>query len=222
MISSLLQLPLSIALTFTAALLYLISAVIFFVAAGRERNELTVAFLAFLSSMAIYLALLGMGQYTRAAILTYLGVFAVFTGSCVMLRLPLAALPQPLRNLLFSGSLLVSWSLLAWLMLTPIGRQLLLPVTGLYMVAINGGITGLYLLGVGLKSKTPWVKVKATGGGLGIASCCVAAHLAGVAGAPLLVSAFFQIFSPIIILLAIFSGRRIQRQSERGSVPTPS
>ncbi len=206
--------PLHLATMLIAALLYLVTAVVFLASFVRERSEITVAFLAFLISMAVSLALMGVGQYANEPVLIYLGVFAVFTGSCFMLKLPLSALPAPWRTPAFYGCLLLSWSLLTWMIATAAGRQLLPHLSLWYMIIVNGAVTGLYAIWIGLRSKIPWVKVKATGGGLGIASCCMASHLTSLAGASLVVSASLQFASPLLILAAIFSGRRLQRQAE--------
>lgn len=208
-----LNLPLADTLTFSAAILYLVGMVVFLPIFAKERSDLTVAVLAFFASMAAGLSLLGSGDLLALPIFTYLGVFAIMTGSCFMLRLPFTALPRPLRPLAFYASLAISWLLLGWLIMTTSGRAMLLPATMAYMMIINGGITSGYLMTVGLRSRLPTVKVKATGGGLGIASCCIGSHAATIAGAPAIVAATFQLAAPLVLLAAFCASRAMQRKT---------
>lgn len=213
------EIPQPLVAEMLAALLYLVSAVVFFVVSSREHNELSVAFFAFLASTAAALGLLGLGQYAQADLLTLLGTFAVFTGSCFMLKLPFTALPKSRRNPAFYGGLVVSWLLLAWMMVTPLGRTLLPAVTLLYLIGLNGAISGLYMVWIGLRSHTPWVSVKAIGGGLGVTASSLAAYLANVPAASGTAAMLLQLGSPIILLAAIFWGRRWQRRAEQAAPP---
>ncbi|MDO8560445.1 MAG: hypothetical protein Q7S23_05485 [bacterium] len=214
------NIPLADALAFVAAILYVVGTIVFLPTFTRERSELTAAVLAFFASMAAGLSLLGAADLLDVPILAYLGAFSIITGACVMLRLPFTVLPQPLRPLAFYVSLAVSWLLLSWLVGTPDGRNLLLPATMAYMMVINGGITGGYLFSIGLRSRLPSVRVKAIGSGAGIASCCIGAHLATIAGAPAVVAATFQLAAPLVLLTALFAGRAMQRGT--AALPPPS
>lgn len=207
------DLPSPLTLGLLTALLYLIAAVIFIITSRHKTSVMSVLVFSFLSSMGVSGAFRDLGDYTGATILTYLGVFAVFTGTCFMLQVPIARLPQPVRSQTLYGCLVASWLLLAWMMITPLGRELLPQITDWYIIIISGGGIGLYLLWIGLRSKTAWVRVKATGSGLGIVSCCIAAYVASALQAPLLVVSALRAAAPIIILVAIFLGRSLQHRA---------
>lgn len=207
------EVPLPLVIELLAALLYLAGAAVFFVVSSREHNALSDAFLAFLASTAAALGLVGLGQYAEADLLSLLGTFAVLTGSCFMLKLPLTALPKNLRNAAFFSCLVASWLILAWAMVTQVGRQLLPYVTLVYLIGVNGIVVGLTMIGIGLKSRMPWVKIKAIGGGVGVVTSSLAVYLANAPGTPRTLGMLLQFGSPVIILLAIVWGRRLQSRA---------
>lgn len=72
----------------------------------------------------------------------------------------------------------------------------------------------------GIKAKENWAKVKGVGGGAGLITCCLVADVLVLwtlaTGIKLAVVSghFFMWLAPIILILAIYLGRYLQRVSE--------
>ncbi len=207
--------PIGIAFMWGAGFLYAASTLLFLrVFRKEQKNELTIALFAFLVSMAFALFLMGGGEYWKNMVFGYLGVLSVLVGSVFMLKFPLTVFPESARKILFRSILVGVLMLFAWLVISPSGSMVMSPFIMWYMVGVNGLVSGFFIFFVGLRAKEKWLKVKATGGGLGIISCCIASHVAGMAGA-LLISAIFQFIAPLLLILSVFLGHHYQQQSQK-------
>ena len=215
---SILGIPLGIAIMWGAGALYALGAILFFNSFRKEmKNELMTALFAFLVSMALALLLMGTGEYSKNMIFGYLGTLSILIGSVFMLKFPLTMFPsvkKTLFRLVLAGVLLV----FIWMVVSTFGRQTMPQFIMWYMIVVNGFVAGFFIFFVGFRSKEKAARIKATGGGLGIASCCIASHIASIAGA-LLVSAVFQFMAPLILILSLLIGRYYQRQSEKSILP---
>ena len=87
-----------------------------------------------------------------------------------------------------------------------------------YMIIANGFVVGFFIFFAGLRSKEKALKIKAMGGGMGIASCCIVSHIASISGA-IILSAIFQFLSPILLMLTLFAGHYYQKQLEKSNMP---
>lgn len=195
-----------------AGTFYLLGAVLFWRAFREDKGDLMTALFGFLVSMMAALFLMGAGEYRKVMLFGYLGAFAVLIGSAFMLKFPLAALPEKFRSTGFRIVFLAVLLLFAWMVVFPSGQKLMPQFIMWYMIVVNGVVVGFFIFFAGLVAKERWFKVKAIGGGAGIASCCVASHVASMAGVVLL-SAIFQFMAPLIIVISIFAGRYYQRKT---------
>ncbi|MBI4128347.1 MAG: hypothetical protein HY459_04775 [Parcubacteria group bacterium] len=210
---TILGIPVNVFLLWLAALAYAIGVIFFLDSYRKERGELMIAFLAFVTSMAFANFFMGAGEYWQIPLFMQLGTLAIFVGSAFMLKFPLTALPPSLRRPLFWVSLILFLLFAAWLIVAPLGQRLAPQLSMWFMVVINGILVGGYLVWAGLKATERWKRMKAVGGGIGVATCCVASHGAAVFGAVFL-SAFLQVIAPFVMIGAILGGRYLQRRSQ--------
>ena len=202
-------LPTAIALMYGAAFFYLIGIIATWKSYRSEPNELMGAFMAFLFSMGLALFLMGSAEYLAQPMLGAAGTLAILIGSVIMLRFPLSLIQQPLQSFLFYLSMVVAIVFFVIMMATKTGQEYMMPMIMWFMIAVNGIVVSFFVIYAGLKAKERWFKVKAVGGGAGIATCCLASHVAMMIGAPLL-SATFQFAAPIIIAASIQLGKSLQ------------
>ena len=216
---SILGIPLGIAIMWGGGALYALGAISYFISFRKEMgSELMGALFAFLSSMALALILMGTGEYLKNMTFGYLGTLSILIGSVFMLKFPLTVFSSSARKTLFRlilGGVLAAF---IWMVMFSTGRQLMPQFIMWYMIVANGFVVGFFIFFAGLRSKERALRIKATGGGLGIASCCVVSHLASMAGAVLL-SAVFQFMAPILLVFSLLLGRYYQRHSEKADVP---
>lgn len=87
-----------------------------------------------------------------------------------------------------------------------------------YLLLISG-ITGFYLLIQGIRSSATWMRMKSIGSGVGLAGCCIAIERslvlfgAGVSGSAPIIAESIAVFAPLVIILAILYGRRVQGET---------
>lgn len=181
----------------------------------EDKSELMKAFLAFIVSIMVANIFIGIGFFNKSIIFAFLGTFAIFTGSAFMLKFPISAFPDHYRKSLFYLSIIAFYAIIAWLMISASGRAVMPRFSIWFMVIVNGFITGLYMIYVGLQSQERWLRVKATGGGLGVAACCLASHImfSTELVSLLVMGAMFGIASPFIMLYSVIAGRRLQNQA---------
>lgn len=209
------DIPLQIAIMWTAGALYALASIMFLASFQEEiKNELMTALFAFLVSMAMALILMGTAEYSKNILYGYLGSLSILLGSVFMLKFPLTVFPTTQRKTLFQLILLGLLIAFIWMVVSTTGRQLMPQLIMWYMIVANGLIVGFFIFFVGLRSKERALKIKATGGGLGIASCCIISHVASMSGA-ILLSAIFQFLAPILLVLTLFTGRYYQRKLEK-------
>lgn len=216
------SIPLPIAIMWGAGTLYAFSALSFYIFFRQEiKNELMTALFAFLLSMAFALILMGVGEYSKNMVFGYLGTLAILIGSVFMLKFPLTVLPAVSRRTLFQLLLGGVLFIFVWMVISETGRQLMPQFIMWYMIVVNGIIVGFFIFFVGLRSKERAIKIKATGGGLGVASCCVISHVASMSGA-ILLSAIFQFLAPILLTLSLLAGRYYQRNLDKSNITKSS
>ena len=207
-------LPTAIALMYGAALFYFVGIIVTWKSYRAEPNELMGAFMAFLFSMGLALFLMGSAEYLAQPMLGAAGTLAILIGSVIMLRFPLSLTRQPLQSFLFYVSMVVAIAFFVVMMATKTGQAYTMPMIMWFMIIVNGIVVSFFVIYAGVKSKEQWFKVKAVGGGAGIATCCLASHVALMVGAPLL-SAAFQFAAPVIIVASIQLGKSLQVSSQR-------
>lgn len=215
MLDQIFGIPLGIAIMWGGGVLYAGGAVLFFTSFRREmNNELMEALFAFLVSMAAALLLMGTGEYLGNMFFGYLGSLAIFIGSAFMLKFPLTVFPETTRKILFRLFLIISFISFMWLVLSPSGQKIMPMFVMWFMIVVNGLVAGFFLFFAGLRAKERAIRIKATGGGLGIASCCIVSHFASMSGA-ILLSAVFQFMAPLLLISSVFIGRQYQHGEEK-------
>src|SRR3989338_1444849 len=207
-------LPTAIALMYGAAFFYLLGIIATWKSYRAESNEIMGAFMAFLFSMGLALFLMGSAEYLAQPMLGAAGTLAILIGSVIMLRFPLSLARQPLQSFLFYVSMIVAIAFFVVMMATRVGQEYMMPMIMWFMIVVNGIVVSFFVIYAGLKAKERWFKVKAIGGGTGIAACCLASHVAMMIGTPL-ISAMLQFAAPIIIAVSIQLGKFLQRSSQR-------
>lgn len=206
-------LPATILWNWSAAFVYALAAVLAFGAYLAERSELNRAALVFLASMAFALGFTGAAEYTGNALLRYAVMVTVFLGAVFLLRLPISAIPYPVRQVVRGAVIALSAGVVVATLALPALRPMLPKITMWYMIAVNGVMVGLYLFAIGLKSKTTWVRVQAAGMGVGLVFASLASPVAAAAGAPASLSAAFHMLAPVISAFAIGSGRYVRHHA---------
>lgn len=214
--------PLQIIIMWSAGTLYALAAISFLISFHKEMaNELMQALFAFLLSMALALNLMGTGEYSQNMIFGYLGTLSILVGSVFILKFPLTVFPASSRKTLFRFILLSVLVIFIWMVTSQTGRQLMPQFIMWYMIIANGLVAGFFIFFAGLRSKEKALKIKAMGGGMGIASCCIVSHIASISGA-IILSAIFQFLSPILLMLTLFVGHHYQKQLEKSNMPRPA
>lgn len=202
--------PLPVFLMYAAAAFYFICAFVLWKPYRQERNELMGALLAFLTYQAF--AMLFMGIAIQSGNMTYdiLASFSVLVGSVFMLKFPYSMLTEKFRRILFYLTMILVLVIFGWFLLTPERQEKLMNFTIWYDVLVNGVLVGFFIFLFGIRTNERSVKVKALGGSVGVASCCVAGNVAMIMGS-LIVSSVFQFMAPVIIILSIITGRTLER-----------
>ena len=214
MLDQIFGIPSGIAIMWGGGIIYAVGAILFLTYFSKEmQSELMEALFAFLVSMAAALLLMGTGEYLGNMLFGYLGSLAILMGSAFMLKFPLTVFPITNRKILFRIILTIVLVSFIFIVLLPLGGKIM-PIFIMWdMIIINGLVAGFFIFFAGLRSKERAIKIKATGSGLGIASCCIVSHLASMSGA-ILLSAVFQFMAPLLLISSVFIGRQYQRQKE--------
>ena len=208
----LLGLPIEVSILIISGVFYAICALIVFRPYRTERNELIGALLAFLTYQAVAMVAMGIEIYTHNILYGIISAIAILVGSVYMLKFPLSFFKENVRKTAFKLALLIVLVVLGWLVLTPSGTRAMMSFTIWYDVFVNGVVVGFFMLIAGFKASERWLRVKALGGGIGVASCCIVSNVAMVSGA-IAVSSVFQFLAPIIIISTLMAGRKMQKQS---------
>ncbi len=169
--------PLGSLMMWMVSMIYAVVLILLLRPFQEDTSELMVAFLSFIASIMVANIFIGIGFFNKSSVFSFLGTFAIFTGSAFMLKFPFSAFPERYRKSLFYASLIVFCAILAWLMASQYGRSVMPRFSIWFMVVVNGFITGLYMIYIGWKATERWLRVKATGGGLSVAACCLASHI---------------------------------------------
>lgn len=209
--------PLEVVLIVTSGIFYFICGLVVWESYKKDRTELIGALLAFLFYQALAMLFMGLEMITMNMVYSILAGLSVMIGSIFMLKFPFSFLPKATRKIVFYLSIIIVLAVFIWFMLTPERKMMFMNFSIWYDIIINGIAVGVLALLFGLYTKEQAVKIKAVGGGAGIASCCVVANVATISGAVIL-SSVFQFLAPVIILIAIFSGRRAQVGGRNGAV----
>lgn len=183
-----------------AGTIYLLSALFLFRLTKGERTELMNALLTFLVYQAIAKFAMGFQMYTGVAILGQVAVLAVLIGATYMLKFPFSIFSSAwVRRVLFMVAFGVSVLAFAWFLQTPEKQATIMSFIVWYDLVVNGLVVGGTIILYGLRSSDRFYRTKALSGGSGVMSCCVVANVAMISGAAL-VSSFFQILAPVLIL----------------------
>ena len=208
-------LPMGVIIPMFIGIVYSIGAIVFVRVYLRDRGELMAAFLAFLISMATANIFMGLGMYTGNMIFMFLTMFAIFTGSAFLLKFPITVFPQQWRQPLFYIFLVIVLAVNVWMIVSPIPGDQMSEIAMIFMIIVNGIITGFFMIWTGIRAASKSVKIKAIGGGLGVSSCCLVSHVlfSTQVDIGLISSVFFQFIAPFLILGSVYAGRRVQNQS---------
>ena len=203
-------LPFEIAVMFGSGVFYLICAAIIWKPFRQEKNELIGALFAFLIYQALAMLFMGLEMKTHNMIYSNIGSLAVFLGSVYMLKFPFSSFSERTRKVLFMLSLLIVLGIFAYFVADPVREMGLMHFTILYDIYVNGIIVGYFMIVVGIRAIESWLKIKAVGGGAGVATCCIAANAAMIFGQMTLFS-IFAFLAPVIIVGSIIIGRKKQQ-----------
>lgn len=188
----------------------------------KEKNELMLSFFAFLAGMAFFHIFLGVGLYLNNMLFIHLGALAALTGAAFTLKFPLTSLSESKRKPVFYSALAIAWLIMVYLLIFPHEMKTMLWLVLGYMVIVSGGIAGFYIIWQGLKAKETWVKVKCIGGGGGLFICCFVADVLVLLVGVSVLGELFMALAPVILILAIYLGRYLQRASEGLKTTQPS
>ena len=205
-----------------SASFYMVAIFFFLEPLRKERTELMLSFFAFLAGMAFFHILLGAGLYLNNMLLIHLGAFAALTGAAFTLKFPLTALSESKRKPVFYLALAIAWLIVVWLLIFPHEMKTMLWLVLGYMIVVSGGIAGFYIIWQGLKAKESWVKVKCLGGGGGLFTCCLIADVLVLLVGVSVLGEVFMALAPVILILAIYLGRYLQKVSESPKATQPS
>ena len=203
--------PVEISVMVLAGIVYLVCAAIVWGPMRKERNELIGALFAFLVYQALSMILMSVGVETMNMSLENLSALAIFIGSVYMLRFPFSYFGAAMRRILFSLSLIGVFVIFAWFISSPEREMQLSHFITYYDIIVNGLVVGFFMFRAGIVAKNNWVRVKALGGGAGVASCCVVSNVASLGGFFTL-SSLFAFLAPVIIVFSLITGRRIQQR----------
>ena len=205
-----LGLPWEVALMFGSGIFYIICAALIWKPFREEKNELMGALFAFLVYQALAMIFMGLGMHTMNMMYDNIGSLAILIGSVYMLKFPFSSFSERTRKVFFMLSVIVVLVLFVWFITSPAREMQLMNFSIWYDVIINGVVVGCFMILVGLRTTQQWLKIKAVGGGTGVASCCIVANVATISGAVVL-SSVFQFLAPIIIVGSIVAGRKKQK-----------
>lgn len=213
---TILGLPYGVFLLWTSAFFFLAASIIILKPLFETRDKLSQAFFAWLLGMGLLHAFLGAGFLWSVTPLLHLGIFFGFTGSAYLFRIPLSGIIPRYERIGFYLVLLAGWIIVTWMTIWPHLHtiELMLWLLFGYMILVAGILPGFYLIWMGIKAKDKATKVKGIGGGIGIISCCLVADLLvlfvfmGVA----FWSEFFMALAPIILIIAVLYGRRLEKR----------
>jgi hypothetical protein len=207
--------PVEISIMFLAGVVYLVCAAIIWKPMRKERNELIGALFAFLIYQALAMILSTIGMETMNMTLENLSALAIFIGSAYMLRFPFSYFGSVTRKILFTLSLIAVFVLFGWFISSPDREMQLSHFITIYDIVVNGIVVGFFMFRSAIIARDSWVRVKAMGGGAGVASCCVVSNIASLGGAFTL-SSVFAFLAPVIIVSSLMLGRRMQKQRING------
>ena len=214
---TLLGMSLEVFLMYASGIFYVICAAVLWKPFREEKNELLGALFAFLVYQAISMVTMGYGMQHMNMFAENIASLAIIVGSVYMLKFPFSSFSQGVRSVSFTVSLIAALALYVWFMLTAERQMLLMTFAIWYDVFVNGVVVGCFMLYVGFRSSEQWLRIKALGGGTGVASCCIVSNVAMLGGS-VLISSTFQFLAPIIIVMAILVGRQKQKQTQPASV----
>ncbi|MEK9175525.1 MAG: hypothetical protein AAB795_02925, partial [Patescibacteria group bacterium] len=131
------------------------------------------------------------------------------------LKFPITVFPQQWRQPLFYIFLVIVLAVNVWMIVSPIPGDQMSEIAMIFMIIVNGIITGFFMIWTGIRAASKSVKIKAIGGGLGVSSCCLVSHVlfSTQVDIGLISSVFFQFIAPFLILGSVYAGRRVQNQS---------
>ncbi len=219
MTATIMGIPMGVMLMWAVGVTYTIGLFVLLKEHKSDHSELMKAFLTFMASMAGANIFLGLTMYDMRPIYMFLAMIAIFTGSVFMLKFPLSAVRESLRKPLFYTALIVSWVMAIMIMMIPALQHQMAMIAMGFMIMVNGIFIAFYMIAAGLRLTNPGARIKAIGGGVGVASCCLASHvLFGTEITSLVMLSFlFQFGAPIIMLASGWGVRRLQQ-----AAPTPT
>jgi len=195
-------------LMLASGIFYLLCAYFVWKKMRQENSELIKALFAFLVYQTIGMFFMGLQMYTMNPLYAKISSLAILVGSAYMLKFPFSVFSAWTRKILFMLTLVGSIALFAWFMQTPALQMALMKFSLWYDLAVNGVVVGGTIIVFGVRNAM--YRVKALGGGSGVVSCCVVAN-ASMLGGAVLASSFFQFLAPLLILGALFIGKRASR-----------
>lgn len=216
--SIILGLPTAVFWLWFSAIVYGIALISIWKPLRQEKSELMYAFFAFLVGMAWLHIFVGAGVYWKQMLLSHIGFFGGLTGAAYTLKFPLSVLSESKRKLLFYFALISAWLIIAWMLIFSHKGSTMIWVGYLYMIFTAGTVSGFYIVWRGIKAKEIGAKIKGSGGGIGLITCCLLADVLVLYtllfGVKLLVVSghFFMWLAPIILIAAVFYGRYFKKK----------
>lgn len=204
-------LPFEVFMLMASGVFYLLCAWYVWKPLRAEKSELIGALFAFLVYQAINMFFMGVEMGTKNIIYSNIAALAVFVGSAYMLKFPLSPFSRGVRRVLFYGYLLVVLILFTWFMQTTERQMELMKFTLYYDLVINGVIVGGFMILLAIQTTERWLRIKATGGGVGVLSCCIAANTSMLLGA-MVSSLVFGFLAPVFILGSLVIAKKGQRK----------
>ncbi|MEK7192683.1 MAG: hypothetical protein AAB682_00925 [Patescibacteria group bacterium] len=210
--------PGQVFLIFVSAFFYIFAVVLFWRQYHRSGDELLSAFLAFLSGMAVFHLVLGIGSYYKNESLILLGLLAALTGSTFTLKFSLSYFSKQWRSWFFYSTLAVVWTIFLVAILSGVAIPKILTATLWYMIFSTGFLVSFYVVARGFMSRDRSTKIKCVGGGIWMAVCFLAADATVLfAGISILGEALMSL-APVIIILSVYYGRRVERLADAASL----
>jgi hypothetical protein len=138
-----------------------------------------------------------------------------------MLKFPFSSYSQGARRSVFIVSLVVVMGIFVWFIQTPDSQEAIMNFALWYDLVVNGIVVGGFMILLAIRTVDRYLRIKALGGGSGVAACCIVANGAMLSGA-LPVAVMFGSLAPVMILgsLSFARSQRNERDWHRLNRPT--
>lgn len=180
----------------------------------QNRTRITEGLFAYLLSMTVFHLFLGYGLWTEEIFYFYISIFPVIFGSVFLARIPLNYLFPKIEKYLFYLLIVGSLILSIFIFVTQPNLDITLKILFYYMIIVSG-LSGYFIIYLGLKATTKADKILKTGGGIGVILCCSIADILAIRvfqGVALFSELLMEV-SPLVVLWSFYASHKAEGQS---------